>query len=100
VDLLSVGLMLSFRFVYTVLAISSLEQTVIAARASIEGRPKPSNPATAQLSAKFDRRVIGSSLSDRADLSYYTNITIGGVTVEALIDTGRCPYTKVYRGYD
>jgi hypothetical protein len=77
--------MLSFLFVLT--ALSFLHDTALAARVSIEGRPSPG--AAGRLSAKFDRRVVGSGLSDRNDLSYYTNVTIGGVVVEANIDTGR-----------
>jgi hypothetical protein len=37
----------------------------------------------------LSRRGGSSSVSNRDDLSYYTNITLGGVEIEVLIDTGR-----------
>lgn len=61
----------------------------LAVRFQVEGRrslPEASFPSLARRG-----NVAGSSpLNDSADISYVTNITLGGSSFSVLIDTGRC----------
>jgi hypothetical protein len=81
--------MITSTFISFALAISllQLQDFASAARVRIEGRPKTNSGLSRR--AGLGRRVSGEGLSDRNDLSYFANITIGGVTVESNVDTGR-----------
>jgi hypothetical protein len=75
--------MISFPFIFIALATGFHHEMVSAARVRMEGRSNVGG------GMRLSRRAVGEGLSNRNDLSYFANITIGGIMIESNIDTGR-----------
>ena len=68
-------------------ALTTLALEASAYHVRMQGRMR--SPADAPLARRGN--LAGSSpLTNSADISYYTNVTLGGDDYEVLIDTGRC----------
>jgi hypothetical protein len=63
-----------------------------AVRLSLKGRRHAPDYPT------LHRRGSLTPLNNSADISYYTNLTLGGVQFSVLIDTGRCIILLVPKG--